>query len=434
MFDKKEIQLTHSEIGHTLNTGQVFSRDNEWIVFDHRNNDGDIQITGSIGIVNTNTGEERLIYSAPNQSQYGPGVGAASFSPVEDKVIFIHGIRNADISRPYDFTRRTGVVVAIDHPRQPIFMDARNIQAPFVSGALRGGTHAHSWSGDGKMLSFTYNDEIIAQLAKTNSKVKNLRTIGLMFPRKVRVAHAENLENNHGEMFAVVAATVTEKPRPGSDEIDRAFDECWIGKNGYIKADGNLQQKAIAYQGNVRDETGRTITEIFVADIAEDITSINFDAEISGTEFTRPLVPKEIVQRRITFSKVGIKGPRHWLRSNKDGSQIFFLSEDEKEIVQVFSVTPSNGNVKQITNNEHSITSPINISPDGLYLSYWIDQKIFITEIANGCTTCITSTYEPQRQPTGPVVWSTDGQLLAFNRYVQSAKGLFLQIFLLHRS
>jgi len=434
MFNKKEIQLTHSEIGHTLNTGQVFSKDNEWIVFDHRNNDGDIQITGSIGIVNTNTGEERLIYSVPNQSQYGPGVGAASFSPLEDKVIFIHGIRNAEISRPYNFTRRTGVAISIADPKQPIFMDARNIEAPFVAGALRGGTHAHSWSGDGQMLSFTYNDEIIAQLAKTNLQVRDLRTIGLMFPKKVPVAHAENLENNHGEMFSMVAATVTENPTPGSDEIDRAFDECWIGENGYIKADGSLQQKAIAYQGNVRDETGRTTTEVFIADIAEDIISIEFNAAISGTASTRPLVPKEIVQRRITFSKIGIKGPRHWLRSNPDGSQIFFLSEDEGEIIQVFSVAPSSGNVKQITHNKFSINSPINISPDGLYLSYWAEQKIFITEIASGDTKCLTSTSAQKGPLTGAVVWSTDGQILAFNRYVQSAKGLFLQIFLFRRS
>lgn len=439
MFDNKAVQLSHSPIGHTLNTGQVFSANNEWIVFDNRNNDGDIKITGSIGIISTKTGEERTIYTVPSQTQYGPGVGAASFSPVENKVIFIHGIRNADAQKPYDFTRRTGVAIDIAYPQQPIFMDARNIEAPFTVGALRGGTHAHSWSGDGQMLSYTYNDYVIEQAAKTNTAVKDLRTIGLMFPKKVQVPNASNLENNNGEMFSVLAATVTENPKPGSNEIDKAFDECWIGKDGYIKPDGSRQRKAIAFQGNVRDEKGNTVTEIFVADIPEDLTTATFDKAVGGTANSRPAVPKGITQRRITFTQKGVKGPRHWLRTSADGSQIFFLSEDEKGVIQVFSVSPNvlnalnGGEIKQVTHNDFSIASPINISPDGLYLSYIADQSVFITEIASGKSQRLTPQYAASENLNGAVVWSNDGNALAFNRYVKSEKGVFLQIFLLHR-
>ncbi len=433
MFDKREVQLTSSEIGHTLNTGQVFSANNDWIVFDNRNNDGDIKITGSIGIVNVKTGEEKTIYTVSNQTQYGPGVGAASFSPKENKVIFIQGIRNADEQRPYDFTRRTGVAIQIDTPEQPIFMDARNIERPFTPGALRGGTHAHSWSGDGKMISYTYNDYVIEQLAKTNPKVKDLRTIGLMFPKKVQVPNISNLENNNGEMFAVLAATVVENPKFGSDEIDKAFDECWIGKEGYVKSDGTPQRKAIAYQGNVKDSKGNTITEIFVADIVDDLASSEFDESIAGTENTRPNVPNGIGQRRVTFTEKGAKGPRHWLRSSADGSQIFFLSEDDKGLIQVYAVSPNGGVFKQITNNDFSITSPINISPDGSYLSYIADQSVFITEVSAGVSERLTSKYAAPEQLNGAVVWSNDGNTLAFNRYVKSEKGIFMQIFLLHR-
>ncbi|WP_343534269.1 DUF3748 domain-containing protein [Pedobacter sp.] len=433
MFDKKEVQITHGEFGHTLNTGQVFSSNNEWIVFDHRNNDGDIKITGSIGVVNVNTSEEKTIYTVPNQTQYGPGVGAASFSPKENKVIFIHGIRNADAKKPYDFTRRTGVAIDLVNPEQPIFMDARNIEKPFAAGALRGGTHAHSWSADGSMISYTYNDYVMEQLAKTDSQVKDLRTIGLMFPKKVQVANTADVENNDGEMFSVLAAVVTENPKLGSNEIDKAFDECWIGKDGYVKADGVRQHKAIAYQGNVRDEKGNTITEIFVADIPHDLSVTALGQEIAGTENTRPAVPKEISQRRITFSQKGVKGPRHWLRSSADGNQIFFLSEDEKGIVQAFSVSPNGGDVKQITKNPFSIASPINISPDGLYLSYIADQSVFITEISTGNAQRLTQKYQAPEQLNGAVVWSNDGNKLAFNRYVKSDKGIFLQVFLLHK-
>ncbi len=433
MFDKKEVQITHGEIGHTLNTGQVFSADNEWIVFDHRNNDGGIKITGSIGVVNLKTGEEKIIYTVPNQTEYGPGVGAVSFSPKENKVIFIHGIRHVDAEKPYDFTRRTGVAIDLEIPEQPIFMDARNIEKPFTKGALRGGTHAHSWSADGSMISYTYNDYVMEQLAKSNSQVKDLRTIGLMFPKKVQVPNTINIENNNGEMFAVLVATVTEKPKPGSNEIDKAFDECWIGKEGYLNIDGGRQYKAIAYQGNVRDEQGNTVTEIFVADIPDDLSTTAFDESIAGTVNTRPAVPQGISQRRITFSRKGVKGPRHWLRSNADGSLIFFLSEDENGLVQVFAVSPNGGAIQQITRNEFSITGPLNISPDGLYLSYLADKSVFITEIARGNSQRLTQKYSAPEQLNGAVVWSNDGNILAFNRYVKSDKGFFLQVFLLRK-
>lgn len=444
MFDKKVVQLTNSEIGHTLNTGQVFSANNEWIVFDHRNNDGDIKITGSIGIVNTKTGEERTIYKLANQTEHGPGVGAASFSPVTDRVIFIQGIRNADAKKPYDFTRRTGVAIDIDKPERPIFMDARSLDKPYTIGALRGGTHAHSWSGDGQMISFTYNDYVIEQLAKTNPKVKDLRTIGLMFPKKVQVPNTANLENNDGEMFSVLAATVTENPKPGSDEIDKAFDECWIGKDGYIKTDGTRQRKAIAFQGNVKNVNGEIITEIFVSDIADGLTQGNFDKQVAGTDDTRPAMPIGITQRRITFTEglsqpsdgyrdgKGVKGPRHWLRSSADGSRIFFLSEDVNGLIQAYSVSPNGGAVNQVTKNDFSITSPINISPDGLYISYIADQSVFITEISTGVSQRLTPQYEAPEKLNGAVVWSNDGNTLAFNRYVKSEKGVFLQVFLLY--
>ena len=430
MFDK-EIQLTHSEFGHTLNTGQIFSPDDDWIVFDTRNNDTGIKITDRIGVVNVKTGEEKIIYQVPNQTQYGPGVGAASFSPVKNRVVFIHGIRNVSAQKPYDFTRRTGVAIDVENPQQPIFMDARDIQEPFTTGALRGGTHAHSWSGDGQMISFTYNDYVIEQLAKTDFEVRDLRTIGVMFPKQVKVPNTSNVENNDGEMFSVLAATVTENPRPGSNEIDRAFDECWIGKDGYLKADGSRQRKAIAYQGNVRNEQGEVVTEIFVADIPEDMETKLFDENIAGSATTRPNVPKDITQRRITFTQKGVKGPRHWLRSNVDGSQIFFLSEDDNNLIQVFSVSPNGGEIRQVTKNDFSVSGSINNSPDGRYLSYLADGSVFVTEVKTGVSNRLTQKYAEPENLTGVVVWSNDGETLAFNKYVKSEKGCYLQIFLM---
>ena len=432
MFYDDPIQLSFSGNGHTLNYHQAWSLSDEWIVFDHRNNDGAIKTTRSIGIINVKNGEERTIYTAPNQTEHGLGVGAASFSTVSDRVIFIHGLRNADLNYPYNFTRRTGVAIDISAPQNPIFMDARDVENPFTPGALRGGTHAHSWSGDGTMICFTYNDAVILQLAETDLALQDLRTIGLMFAKKVAVPET-NFGNNSGEMFAVLAATVTECPTSGSDEIDKAFDECWIGSDGYMKADGTKQRKAIAFQGNVRNETGQTVTEIFVADIPDNLADIDFDQVIVGTETTRPSVPKEITQRRITFTEKGISGTRHWLRSSPDDGQIFFLAEDERGLTQAFSVSPNGGAIKQVTQNSFPITSPINVSPGGAHLSYVADQSVFITEISSGISQRLTIQFIAPEHLSGAVVWSNDGAMLAFNKYVNGENGIWLQIFLLKR-
>src|SRR5690606_38049484 len=132
-----ETQLTHAAQGHTIHHTQVFSKDGQWVVYDTRNDDTKIGSTGSIEMVNTATGQVRVLYQTANQTNAGPGVGAAIFSPVQDRVLFIHGIRNADASRPYSMTRRTGVAINIDHPGEPIFMDARDVVPPFTKGALR---------------------------------------------------------------------------------------------------------------------------------------------------------------------------------------------------------------------------------------------------------------------------------------------------------
>src|SRR5260221_10361087 len=88
----------------------------------------------------------------------------------------------------------------------------------------------------------------------------------------VIVSDTSNAENNNGKMFSAVVTTVTDHPAYGSDEIDKAFDEGWIGSNGYVKEDSKRQKRAIAFQGNVKDENGRTKTEVFVANIPDDIT------------------------------------------------------------------------------------------------------------------------------------------------------------------
>ncbi|HTF28520.1 MAG TPA: DUF3748 domain-containing protein [Flavitalea sp.] len=426
-----EIQLTSGDRGFCINHTKCFSPDDKWIVFDSRNDDSQIIWTGTIGLVNVDTCEIKDIYHTTNQTEFGPGVGAASFFPVGGRVLFLHGIRNASAKNPYGFTRRSAVAIDINDPFIPIFMDARNISPPFTAGALRGGTHAHSVSGDGKWISFTYNDFILEQLSKENNMVRDLRTVGVMMPGSVTVNTGDAFENYSGEMFSAVVTEVTENPAWGSSEIEKAFDETWIGVNGYIKKDGNRQLRAIAFQGNVRDEKGNLKTEVFIADLPDDISRARPEKPLEGTEVTRPNVPDGVLQRRITFSQSGLQGPRHWLRSTGDGSMIAFLSVDEKKIIQIFGVSPEGGDVSQLTVNPFPVQSPFNMSPDDRYVAYVADNRIYITDLLKSETRNLTGRFSESEMPVGAPVWSNDGQLLAYNRYIENEGGRFLHIFLL---
>lgn len=58
----QEIQLTTAAKGHFLHTTQQFSPDDQWIVYDTRNDGAHIGRTCCIEMVHTTTGEVRQLY------------------------------------------------------------------------------------------------------------------------------------------------------------------------------------------------------------------------------------------------------------------------------------------------------------------------------------------------------------------------------------
>lgn len=428
-----EIQLTFGTYGHTLNAAQVFSPDGEWIVYDTRNNDAHISRTEGIEKVSVSGGEIVRLYTTKNQSEYGPGVGAAAWNPRGTKIVFIHGLLDSDAAKPYGFTRRFGALVDDLAPSIFAYADARTVRIPLVAGALRGGTHAHTWSGDGQWISFTYNDFLLEQLEKSDSTFRDLRTIGVMSPIQSVTVLEEDSDNFSGDYFTVVAATVTENPAPGTDAIDRAFDECWIGADGYVNSDGVRQQRAIAFQGNIRSNDGSTITEVFVADIPEDITKSADYFPLEGTPTTRPNVPKGLLQRRVTFTTErehpGLQGPRVRLRTSPDGSIIYFHMKDDNGVVQLYTVPTVGGAIRQLTQMSYSLQAQYNMSPDGKQLSVIADNRVWLVNAMDGKATPITVRRPDAEAPLTGALWVPSGRALVFNRYVSSGEQRYLQIF-----
>ena len=437
-----EMQLTFDPRGHLLHNTQCWSPDNQWIVYDNRPDETMISSTGTIEKVNVHTGEIVRMYTTSNQTAHGPGVGAATWCPTGGRVLFIHGLFNCDESRPYGFRRRTGVAVDDARPGRPIFIDARDVLPPFTPGALRGGTHAHTWSADGRWISFTYQDAILGDLERTSGKANlDLRTVGVSAPiRAVKVEADQAGENNSGEMFSVLVVKVVSEAAPGSDEIERAFSDSWVGVDGYVRADGTRQKRAIAFQGHVRDRDGKKISEVFIVDVPDRIDVPGPDGPIEGTATQRPMPPKGTVQRRLTFTAdrkfPGVQGPRHWPRTSPDGSKIAFLARDEGGVVQIFFVSPLGGAIRQVTHNRWPVSTAFNWRPDGRAIAYGMDNSIFMTDVREGETfgasTRLTdrSGDELAPQPYG-VVWSYDGKTIACNRAAWRDGKRFGQIFLL---
>ena len=384
----QEVQLTNSPNGHALLNRNIFSPDSQWIVYDVRSQDSNFD-GDRIEKVHIQTKEVVLLYKAANHAK----VGAASYHPFKNKVAFIHGPEFPTEEYNYSASRRYGAVVDEKNPLQAVNLDARDVTAPFTPGALRGGTHVHIWHPDGTMMSYTYEDDVLAEIKQETAKQDmNIRNIGVTaFHKQVKVHPGER---NLDGAFSVLVTKTNANARPGSDDIIKALEETWIGKDGYLKKDGSRQKKALAFQGIVRDLAGNEITEVYRVDLPDDLTSPGESGPLEGSSTQRPQPPKGVLQTRLTFTSgqkhPGIQGPRHWLRTSPDGASIAYLAKDDEGIVQIWIVPTVGGTPKQATHNAFSLQTCFSWSPDGEFFAYAADNSLFKTKIADGSTTRLT--------------------------------------------
>ena len=410
MKDYTPVQLTFGEYGHTLHHCQVVSPDNQWIVYDTRNEDTAIGSTNRIERVHVESKEIQVLYETKNSNEFGPGVGAVTYSPKEEKVLFIHGINNATSDKPYGMSRRTGVAINTNLPNNPIFMDARDVEFPYTKGALRGGTHSHCWHPNGELISFTYNDQVL-----TEGNIPNERAVGVMFPKEVNVPNSDKDDQISGKMFSVILTRLVDSAKYGSDEIEKAFDECWLG-----------DKRSLAFQGWVKDENGNRKTEIFIAELPSDLT-LETNIPLEGTKYQYPGVPKNVNIKRVTYTLKGISSLRHWLRSSPEGDSVFFLMEDANNIINIHCINLNSMEIIQITKHQYSITSPFNVSPNGKCFVYLCGNDLILYDLANEKTVILLKD-DPYLY--GIPNFDKSGSTILFNKYVEDkSSSKFLQIF-----
>ncbi|HPS54328.1 MAG TPA: DUF3748 domain-containing protein [Sedimentisphaerales bacterium] len=370
-----------------------------------------------------------MLYCCPNQSRFGPGVGAASYSPSENKVIFIHGLTNCNENKPYDFSRRTGAVVDESKPDELIFIDARDVTLPFTPGSLRGGTHRHQFSADGKWIGFTYNDAIMAEIEKETGKKVDLRTIGVSTSTlgPVEVDCDKQGENVSGKWFSALVVQVVPEPRPGSDEISKAYGDTWVGTKGYLKPDGSYQ-RARVFLGDCCDGNSNKLTEAFIVDIPEKINIPSNQGAFQGTENQMPCPPEGAVQRRLTFTENKKHPGITSVSSSSDGQYLGITAKDDNGIEQAFLMSPSGDNVRQLTQHKTGIQGNLRWNPQANQFCYVCDNSLFIYDIDKEKT--YMKTKKSQDTPFA-LIWSGNGKTIAYNRKIENCKGLFTQIFVL---
>ncbi|MDA5536083.1 DUF3748 domain-containing protein [Yersinia mollaretii] len=419
----QEQQLTFAPRGHQLTNINVWTADSQWLVYDVRPNGGTFSGL-TIERVNCVTRHIEVIYRA----QHGAHVGVVTVSPdLPARYVFIHGPEHPDSYWHYDFHHRRGVIVAEPDRELAVTLDALDITAPYTPGALRGGTHVHVFSPNGSRLSFTYNDHVLHEL----DPALDCRNVGIALP-----LHGVNPPKHHpreydGSHFCVLISRTTPTPQAGSDQINRAYEEGWIGTQGYLKADGTRQRWALAFIGDTLSAQGEKIPEIFIADLPEqdrDYARAG-GAPLEGTPTTLPAPPASVRQRRVTFTAErrfpGLAtSPRHWLRASPDGSAIACLMKDEKGVVHLWLVSPNGGEPRQLTSGQWGIQSAFSWHPQGHSLAFVCDNSVMRCDSESGQLRRLTvrSAIAPLADA---VVFSPDGTQIAFMREIDGLAQIF---------
>jgi Protein of unknown function (DUF3748) len=401
-------QITFASRHHQLTNINTWTPDSQWLAYDVRPSGASFS-GQTIERVNVSTGEVEVIYRAPHDAH----VGVVTVHPVENKFVFIHGPKNPDADWQYDFHHRQGVIA---HNGQVSNLDALDISAPYTAGALRGGSHVHVFSPDGEFVSFTYNDHVLHE----RDPKRDLRNVGVAAPFGPVEPQGKDPHEYAGTFWSVLVSRTTPNPRPGSDEINRAYEEGWVGND------------RLAFIGDTLSEKGKKVPELFIVSLPKDAQGWKRagDAPLQGTPDTLPAPPFGVMQRRLTFTHQNrypglVNVPRHWVRSHPQGTQIAFLMRDNNGIVQLWLISPDGGEPRQLTHTVSGIQSAFNWHPCGNRLGFVLENRIACCDAQNGEVTFLTSNHG-NPPSADAVVFSPDGRAIAWMEETEGFRQLWL--------
>ena len=441
------VQLTRAAHGHVLANRGCWSADGNWLLYDVRA-DETVFDGRRVERVHVGTGEIQVLVDSPDAP-----VGVPTCAAEGDRFVFLRGpSRRGGFQPPYDpevgllarpgpagsrssknvaagsrhdgepwpyaAWHRHGVLANTSHPGDTRVLDARDLNPPFTPGALRGGTHLHTFSPDGTRVASTYEDHVLAT-APPGTIGENRRVVAVtVLDRRVDVP-ADHPRNQSGA-WTVTVTRVHDRPTPGSDEIARAFSDAWV------------DDRRIAFLGSVTGADGREFAEVFVADLPDDLTRPGDGpgaGPLAGTPATRPNPPAGVVQRRLTFTAdaihPGTGGPRFWPVGSPDGTAVGFYRRGDDGRVRFCTVPPDGGPVRDVTDGTVEPTSAFTWRADGTRVAFAADGGVFTVHVPSGEATRLTSKFDP-----GPThhacVFSPDGSRVAYMRRVDGFDQIFV--------
>lgn len=399
-----EWQLTYSPISKSLDNNDNFSRDDRFLVYDTRDTLGPGPAnSASIMKVSVITGLESYLYRPPSVQgdKAAPGVLAASFHPITDEAIFIHGPLMEETARVgfYGVTNRRGAIVSGDGTGAMHFVDCRDVASETTPpGAHRGGTHRHEFSGDGQRIGFTYDDHLVTTHA---------RNLGILVP------HAK-APCGVSHYFAVLLPIVPAASAKAGDLI-RAADDSWVGPKGLTRA----------FIGTVKEADGSTGIALFAVDIPATFDITTADA---GTKTRYPSPPKGLTVRRLTrAAQAGL------VRGSADGRRIAYYDKDSAGRRQVFVIDASGTNKTpaQVTTFDKGVTGGVRWHASGNSIAVLSDNGVAAVCVKAGPLfgkSVWLTAHGAEVRPAEALVWSHKGNLLAFNRRV-GVRQIFLAEF-----
>jgi len=404
------IRLTHTPRGHTIANRDCWTFDGRAIAFDLRDDETrfDSPSIMRVHIDPPNRGRPRCepVYTSVDASR----CGVPTCSGVDDRIVFIQADEPRDDDWHYCAWHRRGVVMHRDQPDTAQTLDARDIVPPFTPGALRGGTHLHTFNHDATAIVSTYEDHLLATSIDPRAQA-NRRGIAvhvLSTPVTVPKTHPRN---HDGTSFTTFVSHLSDDPIPGSDEIAMASGEAWLAGSG----------NRIAMQGTVVDRRGMLCVEIFLITLPDRLDDLRIAGNhpLQGTPTTRPGVPAGVTQRRLTYTSdrvfPGVVGSRHWAVGSPDGSRIGFYMRDDAGTVQFWTVSPDSGETVQVTRNAPEPTSPFTWHPDGSHVAYIADGSVMMVDSRAGRSQRLTPRMPAVDGPTHHAcVFSPDGSSIAY--------------------